>query len=589
MSNQQIAELLRNVAAAYTIKNERKYYFQIVAYQKAADAIDNSTTELIDLYKQNALQTLSGVGPSIKAHLEELLKTGNVTQFKWVFKDIPDSVFPLLKIPSFGPKKASSIVRIFHFKNPRSVIEDLEKTAKQGKIAPLAGFGEKSEKNIIRSISEFKLGKTKLKRMTLPYATDLAEKLVNYLKKSKYIEQVETLGSLRRKSSTIGDIDIAVATNNPKEVIKYFVKYPFIERVVEKGDISSSILVSGGHQIDLMTQSSDAFGSLLQHFTGSKAHNIHLREYALKKGLSLSEYGIKNSNTLNAKLQKYKTEKEFYNAVGMNFIPPELREDNGEIELAIGNELPKLVELSDIKGDLHIHSDFPIEPSHDLGKSSINELLNKAKELNYEYLAFSEHNPSMSRHNEKQIKKILEKRDKKLEKLKSSNKTVRIIKLLEVDILPSGKLAVNDNSLKLLDGVIVSIHSSFSMNIEKMTKRVLTGLSHPRAKILGHPTGRLINERLGFDLEWDKIFEFCIKNNKALEINSWPNRLDLPDTLVRKAVQAGVKLVINSDSHAAYQMNLIKHGVSVARRGWAKKSDILNTLPYNDFRDWLSS
>ena len=588
MTNQQIAEILRNVAAAYSIKNERKYYFQIVAYQRAADAIDNSTTELKDLYQQNALESLPGIGPSIKSHIEELIKTKKVTHFKWVFKDIPETVFTLIKIPSFGPKKAYRLAKTFHLKNPKTVIDDLEKLAKKGKIAPLAGFGKKSEEDIIRSISEYRQGKMKLNRMTLPYATELAEKVVDYLKQSKYVKRVEPLGSLRRMVSTIGDIDIAVATDNPKEVMNHFTEYPYIERVIEKGDYSSSILVSGGKQIDLMVQPTEAFGSLLQHFTGSKAHNIHLREYALKKGLSLSEHGIKNLKTSNGNIQKYKSEEEFYHALGMDFVPPELREDNGEIELAIGHDLPKLVELSDIKGDLHIHSNFPIEPSHDLGRSTMDDLIEKATSLRYEYLGFSEHNPSISKHNDNELHEILKKRDKKIDKILSSKKSVRIFKLLEVDILPSGKLAIDNASLDLLDGAIVSIHSSFSMNTEVMTKRVLEGLSHPKVKILAHPTGRLINERQGFNLDWDKLFEFCAKNNKAIEINSWPSRLDLPDSLVKKALYYNIKFVINTDSHAAHQMDLMKYGISVARRGWAKKSDILNTLPYNEFRNWLN-
>jgi DNA polymerase (family 10) len=587
MTNQEIAEILRNVAAAYSIKNERKFYFQIVAYQRAADAIDNSTTELKDLYKQNALESLPGIGPSIKSHIEELLKTNKVTHFKWVFKDIPDTVFLLIKIPSFGPKKAYRLVKQFNLKNSKTVIDDLEKLAMRGKIASLAGFGEKSEDDIIRSITEYKQGKMKLKRMTLPYAVELAEKVTNYLKKSKYVKKAEPLGSLRRMLSTIGDIDIAVATDKPKKVIEYFTKYPYKERVIEKGNYSASILVSGGKQIDLMVQPIESFGSLLQHFTGSKAHNIHLREYALKKSLSLSEHGIKNLKIPNGKIAKYESEENFYKAIGMDFIQPELREDSGEIELAIGHELPRLVELSDIKGDLHIHSNFPIEPSHDLGRSSMNDFIKKAKCLNYEYLGFSEHNPSISKHNDKELHEILKKRDKKIDKILSSNKSVRIFKLLEVDILPSGKLAVDDSLLELLDAAIVSIHSSFSMNTDDMTKRVLKGLSRPKAKILAHPTGRLINERQGFNLNWDKLFKFCAEEKKAIEINSWPSRLDLPDSLVRKALEYGVKFVINTDSHAAHQMELMKYGVSVARRGWTKKSDILNTLPYNEFRNWL--
>ena len=273
----------------------------------------------------------------------------------------------------------------------------------------------------------------------------------------------------------------------------------------------------------------------------------------------------------------------------MSWIPPEIREDKGEIELAINHNLPRLVELSDIKGDLHIHSKFPIEPSHDLGQTAIKEMSEYAKKLKYEYIGFSEHNPSISKHNKNQIYSLIARRNEHIEQVKSNIKNIRIIKLLEIDILGSGELAVDDKSMDLLDGAIVSIHSSFATNKEEMTKRVLTGLSHPKAKILAHPTGRLLNERKGYELDFDQIFDFCKKNNKALEINSWPARLDLPDLLIKEAVDNGVKLVINTDSHEVSQMDLMKYGVATARRGWAGKFDIINTLSYSEFAEWLKA
>jgi len=589
MSNQQIAELFRNVAAAYSIKDERKYYFQIIAYQRAADAIDNSTAEIKDLFNQKSLESLPGVGPSIKSHIEELLRTGKVSRFKWVFENIPDAVFPLLKITSFGPKRAYKLVKTFGLRNPESVVDDLEKIAIENKISPLTGFGEKSQNDILIAIKEYKEGKSKQRRMTLPFAAELAKKITDFLRENPNVLQASALGSLRRMVSTIGDIDIAVASNNSEKVIDHFVSYPYKERIIEKGKSSASILISGGYQVDLIVQPVESFGSLLQHFTGSKDHNIHLRELAIKKGLSLSEKGIKKIKDPKAGLTTYSTEKDFYNALGLDLIPPEMRENTGEIELSAKHKLPHLIKLSDIKGDLHLHSNFSIEPSHDLGRSSMQDMLSKAEELKYEYLGFSEHNPSVSKHNDNQCYEILKKRDEKIEQIKSDMKSVRIIKLLEVDILASGELSLSDKSLSLLDGAIVSVHSAFSLDRKKMTARILNALKHPRAKILAHPTGRLINERQGYDLDWKAVFDFCKKNNKALEINSWPNRLDLPDTVVKDAVLSGVKLVIDTDSHAAYQMDLMEYGVSVARRGWVKKSDIINTLSYNEFIKWLKS
>jgi len=585
MTNAQIAKLFRNIAAAYIIKDEKKFRFQIIAYQKAADAIAHLNTEVADYYKNNELDTIPGVGASIKSHLEELFKKGKVKHFEWVLKGTPEALFTLLDIPTFGPKKAYKLVRHFDLKNPKTVIDDLEKLAKKGKIAELPSFGEKSQSDILRAIDEYRHGVGKTTRMVLPYAAEVADKIVNYLKGSKDVIRVEPLGSLRRQVATIGDIDLAVASKNPKEVIDYFVKCPFSERLIEKGTITASILVSGGRQIDLMIQPPESFGSLLQHFTGSKDHNVHLRELALKKHLSLSEYGIKK----NGKLQKYDTEEKFYKALDLQWIPPEMREDTGEIELAEKHRLPKLIEINDIKGDLHTHSNYPIEPSHDLGVSSMEEMLKMAKSLNYEYIGFSEHNPSISKHTNQRIYEILKKRSEKIEHILESIKNVRVFKLLEIDILPPGKLAIDDKSLDLLDGAVVSIHSVFSMNRNKMTERILNGLSHKKAKILGHPTGRMLNLRSGYDLDWNRIFEFCKKYHKALEINSWPNRLDLPDQIIRRAVEADVKMVINTDSHRVAQMELMRYGVSLARRGWAKKSDILNTLGYNDFSKWLKS
>ena len=307
---------------------------------------------------------------------------------------------------------------------------------------------------------------------------------------------------------------------------------------------------------------------------------------ALSKGLSLSEYGIKKK--VDDQITHYDTEEKFYGALGLDWIPPEIRENTGEIELAGQHKLPKLLELKDMKGDFHLHSSYPIEPSHDMGTSSMEVMIEKAVSLGYEYLGFSEHNPSISKHTKEQVVKILQKRKTFIEQLNVKyKKTIRVFSLLETDILPNGKLAIDDDALELLDGSIVSIHSVFNMDKETMTNRVLKGLSHPKAKILAHPTGRLINERSGYELDWIRIFEFCKTNNKALEINAWPSRLDLPDTLVREAIIHGVKLFIDTDSHDVSHMDLMQYGVSVARRGWATKHDILNAMPYNELKAWF--
>ena len=589
MNNQEIAKLFRNIAAAYSIKDDKKFHFQILAYQHASETIANITSEIVDLYKEGKLDSFPGIGITIKSRIEELLQTGKVKHFEFIFKNIPKTVFTLIDIPSIGPKKAYKLTKELSLNDPRTVIEKLITKAKNHEIAKIPTFGEKSEQDILRAVIEYKKGKTKISRMVLPYAGEIAEKVLTYLRQSSAVIKAVPLGSLRRMMPTVGDIDIAIATDKPKQTIEHFISYPYKERIIEKGPATASILTSGGKQIDLMVQPIDGFGALLQHFTGSKNHNVHLREHALKKGFSLSEKGIKNLKEKSRKIKQFDTEEKFYGALGMDWIPPEIRENTGEIELAIQHNLPKLVELPDIKGDLHIHSNFPIEPSHDLGHSSIKEMAEYAKELSYEYIGFSEHNPSISKHTTNQIYTLVSRRNEHIEQIQSSNKNIRIIKLLEIDILTNGSLAVDDKTLNILDGTIVSIHSSFKTNKKEMTKRVINGLSHPKAKILAHPTGRLLNERPGYDLEWDLVFDFCKKNNKALEVNSWPLRLDLPDVLIKQAVDYGVKLIIDTDSHAVDHMNLMKYGVAMARRGWATKDDIINCLGYNDFIKWLKT
>ena len=380
--------------------------------------------------------------------------------------------------------------------------------------------------------------------------------------------------------ATVGDIDIAVSSNNPQKIIDHFKKFRETQKILEAGSRTSSIVLKNGMQVDLMVQPPEAFGALLQHFTGSKNHNIHLRETALKKGLSLSEYGIR----VKGKLQKFRTEAEFYKFLNLDWIEPELREDSGEIEAAINHRLPKLVSIEDIKGDIHLHSNFPIEPSHDLGANTFKDIITKAKNLNYEYIGFSDHSPSYSNHTKKQVVDLIKKRKEKIEQLKSSHKNIGILNLLEVDILANGELSIPEEGLKLLDGSIAGVHSSHHQDKRKMTQRILNACKSTYVNVVAHPTGRLLSERESYEVDWPAVFDACIINKKILEINAWPNRLDLPDVLVRDAIRAGIKLIINTDSHEISQMDNMRFGVAVARRGWATKDDIVNTLSWVEFR-----
>lgn len=564
MTNQQVAEILRAVAAALEL-TPGDNRFKIIAYSRAADAVEHASSEVKDLWDDHKLGEIPGVGKNIASHLDELFRTGRIRHFDTLLKPFPPALFELLGIPGIGPKTALKYCQDFHLTKATSAMAKLEKAAKKNHLDKL-----------LQSIVEYK-GRSR--RLLLPDAQIIANDIIAWLTKLPQVKSADPLGSLRRQASTVGDIDIAVASDHPKDVIAHFTKYSKVKRVLEAGDKSASLILPNDIQVDLMVQSPPGYGSLLQHFTGSKHHNIALREYAMKKGYSLSEYGIKIKDVLH----QFSDEKSFYNFLGLDYIPPELREDTGELEAAKNHSLPHLVELKDIKGDLQIHSSIDVEPSHDLGTSTISELTHQALSLGYEYIGLTEHNPSVSNHTPEQVHDLIKRKTDIIEQFNSTS-TLFVLNGLEIDILASGKRALPDNYLDLLDYACVSIHSSFRASRQAMTDRVLSAFDHPKVKFFAHPTGRLLNEREGVELDWDRIFDFCVKKNKWLEIDGWPNRLDLPDNIVRDAVKHGVKLVIDTDSHAADQLPYMRYGVSVARRGWATTSDIINTLSLKEVK-----
>jgi DNA polymerase (family 10) len=585
MNNQEIADLLKAVAAAYEIKKEN--LFRIRAYDNAADSIEHATREAKDLWEEGRIESLSGVGKNIALHIDELFRTGSVKHFKLVFKNIHPSVFEFIQIPGIGPKTANKLANIMQIKEAKKAVNRLKRAAQQGKIRVIEGFGEDSELAILKGIEEFERREN---RILLPIATRISDEIINFFKKCDAVLEVDTLGSLRRRSATVGDIDISISTKNAAEVINHFKAYPGIKRLLVAGVNTARATLRSGQQVDVKTQTPDSYGALLQHFTGSKNHNIHLRELAQARGWSLSEHGIKTKT----KKEKFKDEKSFYGKLGLEWIQPELREDVGEIEAAKNNKLPKLVNLKQIKGDLHLHTNYAWKSSHDAGVNSIQDLVDKAVSLGYDYIGIGDHNPSISAYSEKEITRHVERRTEIIEEHnyslvnRSEKSTLKLLNTLEIDIRANGKLALGIAALKYLDYAVVSIHSSMRMSKDKMTDRILKGLSHPKAKILGHPTGRLLNTREGYEVDWQKLFKFMHNNHKFLEINAWPTRLDLPDTLVRRAVENNVKLVVNTDAHATDHMDLIRYGIDVARRGWATANDIINTESYKRIKELLA-
>ncbi|MEK7070188.1 MAG: hypothetical protein AAB966_00095, partial [Patescibacteria group bacterium] len=386
-TNKDIVQLLRSIVAAYLIENKNR--FRIMAYEKAADAVEKLGRELRDIWEEGKIEEVPGIGKTLAVHLNELFTKGSSSHFERALSNIPPSVFEMMKIPTLGPKKAYVLATTFNIRKG-SVVKDLKKIGKQGKIAELDQFGEKSQAAILNAIAAYEKNVNQPERILLPSAYQVAQDMVEYLKRSGWIKRIDILGSLRRMLPTIGDVDLAVVVDakHVEDIIHYFTKYPKTLRIEGAGDKKASILVFPYVKIDLRVQEEESFGSMLQYFTGSKSHNIKLREYAIKKGYSLSEHGIKQIST--KKLLKFKNEEDFYGFFGLDYIPPEIREGTNEIDLALKHKLPKLVELKDVKGDLHVHSNYDLKPSHDSGQNSYSELCKKAKELKYSYIGFTD-------------------------------------------------------------------------------------------------------------------------------------------------------------------------------------------------------
>lgn len=578
-SNQDIAAMFLDMAAALEANDAG--FFRVRAYRNAASSVEKLNTPLRELWENEQLEDLPGIGATIREKLDELFTTGQIKAFEKEKAGLPGGMFALMKVSGIGPKTAFKLAHAFKLTDPQTALQEVKKMAEQGKIAELEGFKEKSQQDILTAVSEYKETE---QRMLLPEGEFLAERILTYLRQSPDVLEAQPLGSLRRRTSTVGDVDIAVATSKPQQVMDHLKKFPEILTIISSGPATTMFKHATGRQVDVKTHDSTKWGSILQHYTGSKLHNIHLRTLAQKKGLSLSEHGIKE----NGELTTYATEQAFYNALGMDWIPPELREDTGEIEAALARNLPQLVELEDIKGDLHMHSSIDIKTSHDLGANSVAELMSMAHELRYEYIGISDHNPKQSGLSPQDRLEIIKKRNDLIEEAETKwnqkhDTKIKVFKGLEVDIKPDGELALEDEALALLDYAIVSLHSEFSQDSAVVTKRVLKAFEHPKVKIFGHPTGRRLLKREGAALDWEKIFTACKEKGIWLEVNSSAERLDLPDVIIREAIKQGVKLIIDTDSHAADHLPAMKYGVWTARRGWAEAKHIMNTLSVAEF------
>jgi len=566
MKNLEIANLFYHIADILEMRNVQ---WKPRAYRRAAQAIESLSEPIEEIYKKGgkkALMEIPGIGASLAEHIEEYLKTGEVKEFNELLKKTPKGVEEMMHLEGLGPKKVQFLFQKLKIKS----IKELEEAVKKHKLAGLPGFGKKTEENILRAIEFYRKGQ---ERTLLGIALPIAQEIVEKLRKLKEVNSINYAGSLRRMKETIGDIDILVTSSNPQRVMDFFTTMPDVLRIIAKGKTKSTVILKGNMQADVRVVDDKSFGAALQYFTGSKEHNIKLREIAIKKGYKLSEYGLFDKKT-----NKYiagRTEEEVYKKLGLPYIEPELRENLGEIEAAQKGKLPKLIGYNDVKGDFHVHSKWSD------GSDEIEDIAKAAIKQGYEYLCLTDHSKTRAiAHGLSEDD--LKKQWREIDKVNAKLKNFRILKGTELDILSDGSLDYDDEVLKKFDIVVASVHSGFKMSEKEMTKRIVRALESKYVDILGHPTGRLINQRAPYQVDMDAVLNVAKENEKIVEINAHPERLDLKDVHIRAALEKGIKLAIGTDSHSVEHLKFINYGIAQARRGWAEKKDIINTLPLKE-------
>ncbi|MBI2207903.1 DNA polymerase/3'-5' exonuclease PolX [Candidatus Woesearchaeota archaeon] len=565
MKNTLVAELLRNIAQLLEIKGE--LVFKIRAYEKAALVIENLEEDIEEIWKKGSLDDIPGVGEGLAKKIEEFLKTGKLEYYEKLKKEVPVDMEELGRVEGLGPKTILKLYKKYKIKN----LKELEKAAKQHKIQKIEGLGPVVEKNILKSVA---FAKTSGKRFLLGHALDIAEEIKDKLKKLKDVNKVEIAGSLRRMKETIGDIDFLITSKNPARIMDFFISMDNVENVMAKGPTKASVRLKEGLDADLRIIGEKSYGAALLYFTGSKQHNIVLRKIAIKKGMKLSEYGVFDKKT--SRLLAGKTEEECYKKLGLRYIEPETREDDGEIEAAQKNSLPKLIEYNDIKCDLQMHTKWSD------GSNTILEMAQAAKKLSHEYICITDHVGKTFKIVNSLDEKRVKLQRKEIENANTKLNGIVVLQGAEVNIMDDGTLDMKDSVLKELDIVLASIHSGFKNPKEKITERIVKAMENEHVDIIAHPTGRLINQRPAYELDFEKILDKAKATKTVLEVNAYPERMDLNDVNARAAIKAGIKLSIGTDSHDADQLRNCKLGIAIARRAWANKKDIINTYTVKD-------
>ena len=571
MNNRQLAETFVLIADLSEIKGEVIY--KTLAYRKAAENLAGLGRDVNDMWKEGKLREIPGVGEAIAEKIDELMRTGKLQFLEKLKKEVPPGLAEWLKVPGLGPKKVGMIWKALKI----TTLPELEEAAKDGKLRDLPGMGTRSEETILAGIASLA---RRSGRIPLGRAWPLAQGIIHELKKVSGVVAAEPAGSLRRMRSTIGDIDILVASSDPKPVMEKFTKLPGVFRVLGKGETKSSIEFGDGVRAQVWVHPPERFGTALMYATGSKEHNVRLREIALEKGLSLSEHALTKKKGEGAEML-FATEQEVYAALGLPYIPPELREDRGEIQAAKANKLPKLIELKDIKADLQVHSTWSD------GKLSMLEMARAEEKRGMKVVAFTDHSVSLGVTGGLSM----EAHKKQAAEIKKTQKqlgdTIQVLHASEVEIKADGKLDYPDEFLKGLDLVLASLHTSLRQPRDKVTQRVLNAIRNPNVDIIGHPTGRLIPDREGADLDMEALFKAAAESGVALEINAHPARLDLDDVHARRANELGIPISINTDGHSEADLDLLFYGVATARRAWLEAKDVINTWPRKKLLDWL--
>jgi DNA polymerase (family 10) len=560
MNNGEVARVFQDIADLLELKGES--LFKVRAYQKAVRSIEHLPVELSQLKAEGKLRDVPGIGEAIEKKITELLDTGHLKYYEELRAEFPEGVISLLQVPGVGPKTAMRLSTELGVKS----IEDLEKAITDGRVAGLFRMGDKTAENILHGLQSMR---TKDQRIPIGTALPLAEEIMTSLQERVAVRNLTPAGSLRRFRETIGDIDLMGTADDAEGVIEAFTTLPQVREVLAKGGTKASIVTTENLQVDFRVVPHDEFGSLLQYFTGSKQHNIDLRERALRQGLSLSEYGITVVET--GRLEKFATEEAFYARLALQYIPPEFREGTNEIALAEEKKVPKPIEPSDVKGDLHAHSNWSD------GRDSIEDMALAARAHGYRYIAITDHSKGLGIAHGLNEERIKEQRAE-IRRLNESLKDFRILAGIEVDIRADGSLDLPDEVLADLDVVVAAVHSAMGQEQEKMTRRVIKTMENPHVDIIAHPTGRLLGLREAMAMDMEAIFRAAARTGTALEINAMPDRLDLKDIHIFRAQELGVKLSMGTDAHATEHLPLMRFGLGIARRGWAGAGDILNTL-----------